>query len=130
MLFVANFYGGTVGEYNATTGAAVKANFIPGLTYYPQKLAVSGNNFFVASDTGGWIGVYNAITGALVRPNFTTGLNSVAALAASGNNLFVANNTNTVGEYDATTGFAIKANLITTLPTSPGFPYPWTCGVG
>jgi len=37
MLFVANFYGGTVGEYNATTGAAVKANFIPGLTYYPRN---------------------------------------------------------------------------------------------
>jgi hypothetical protein len=37
---VVNFCGGTVGEYNASTGAAIKANFITGLTA-PFGIAVA-----------------------------------------------------------------------------------------
>ena len=40
-LFVANYASGTVGQYNATTGTVINANFITGLNL-PNGLAVSG----------------------------------------------------------------------------------------
>jgi len=49
-LFVTNSYSGTVGEYDATTGDAINANFIMGLTE-PVGIAVKSapeiaqNNF-------------------------------------------------------------------------------------
>jgi hypothetical protein len=39
---------GTVGEYNATTGALINANLITGL-HYPYELALSGNILFVTN---------------------------------------------------------------------------------
>jgi hypothetical protein len=48
-LFVADRNTGTVGEYNATTGATINANFITGLST-PLGIAVSGNNLFVDCD--------------------------------------------------------------------------------
>src|SRR5208282_2158841 len=49
-LYVA--FGNTVGEYDATTGAVINANFITGLNvngYGSGALAVSGNNLFVST---------------------------------------------------------------------------------
>ena len=63
----------TVGEYNATTGAAINANFITGLNG-PDGLALSGNNLFVANVRSGTVGEYNATTGAAINANFITGL--------------------------------------------------------
>ena len=43
---------GTVGEYNATTGAVINANFITGLSPLPVRLAVasvSGSNVTLAN---------------------------------------------------------------------------------
>jgi hypothetical protein len=65
-----------VGEYNATTGAAVNANFITGL-FDSMGIALSDNNLFVG--TGGFalgtgtVGKYNAATGAAINANFITG---------------------------------------------------------
>ena len=42
------FLGGSVGEYNATTGAAINPRFISPLGS-PSALAVSGNDLFVAN---------------------------------------------------------------------------------
>src|SRR5260221_4890221 len=39
--------GGTVGEFDATTGVAINATLITGLSYTPYGLAVSGNNLLV-----------------------------------------------------------------------------------
>jgi hypothetical protein len=50
---------GTVGEYNATTGATVNASLVSGLTD-PIGIALSGGNLFVDND--GTIGEYNATT--------------------------------------------------------------------
>ena len=58
--------GSTVGEYNATTGAAINANFITGLDD-PYGLALSGNNLFVACQFSNTVGEYNATTGVLVQ---------------------------------------------------------------
>jgi hypothetical protein len=107
--------GSTVGEYDATTGAAINANFITGLSA-PVGLALSGNTLFVANNGSGTVGEYNATTGAAINANFITGLSNPTGLALSGNTLFVANQTsNTVGEYNATTGAAINASFITGL---------------
>ncbi len=119
-LYVSNFNSDTVGKYNATTGAAVNANFITGLSG-PYGLALSGNNLYVVNYDSGTVGEYNATTGAAINANFITGLNYPAGLALSGSSLYVANEFgDNVGEYNATTGAAINANLITGLDNPTG----------
>jgi hypothetical protein len=111
---------GVVGEYNATTGAPINADFISGLNF-PFGLALSGNTLFVANSASNTVGAYDATTGAPINASLITGLRDPYGLAASGNTLFVANIANptepigTVGEYDATTGAPINANFITGL---------------
>ncbi|HTD15624.1 MAG TPA: hypothetical protein VK673_10610 [Chthoniobacterales bacterium] len=116
-LYVADNFFGTVGKYDATTGAPVNANFITGLNE-PERLALSGNDLFVANAATGTVGEYDASTGAAINANFITGLNRPFALALSGSNLFVSEApipvSGTVGKYDATTGAAINAAFIPT----------------
>ena len=103
-------------EYNATTGAAINANFITGLNT-PQGLAVNDNSLFVAEFFGARVGKYDATTGVAINANFITGLGGPGGLALLGNTLFVADFVNgTVGEYDATTGSAINFVAGLTLP--------------
>ena len=49
-----------IGEYDATTGVTINANFI-NLEAVPVSLAVSGNSLFVVS--GGTVAKYDATTG-------------------------------------------------------------------
>ena len=122
-LFVAGDVGtasgsGTVGEYDASTGATINAFFITGLNRFYYGLALSGNTLFVANldGGGGRVGAYDAATGAPINADFITGLNDPVGLALSGNHLFVANFAgSTVGEYDASTGAAINARFISGL---------------
>jgi hypothetical protein len=107
-LYVGQFNNGSVGEYDAITGAAINANFITGPNSF--GLALSGNNLFVANWVGTTVGEYDATTGVAVNANFITGLNNPTGLALSGGNLFVSSyNGGTVGEYDAATGDPIDA---------------------
>ena len=110
-----------VSEYNATTGAAINANFVTGLVG-PNRLAISGSILFVADATNDTVGEYNVTTGAAINANFiTSGLLSPVDVAIAGNNLFVANfGNNTVSEYNATTGAAINANFVTGLTGPEG----------
>ena len=72
-LFVVNNVSGTVGEYDATTGAPIHANFIQGNA--PTGLAVLGNNLFLANTFGGsTVSEYDATTGNVINANFITGL--------------------------------------------------------
>jgi hypothetical protein len=111
---------GEVGLYNATTGAAINANLIPGLI--ATSLVLSGNNLFAADFETDTIGEYNAATGTAINANLITGLDRPAGLALSGNNLLVSNVRDTgddfigaVSEFDSMTGVLIKDNLITGL---------------
>jgi hypothetical protein len=73
---------GTVGKYDATTGAAIHANFIQGNA--PTGLAVSGNNLFLANTFGGsTVGEYDANKGNVINANFITGLNGPIDLAVA-----------------------------------------------
>jgi hypothetical protein len=129
-LFVANTASGTIGTYNATTGAPISENFITGAS---GGLAVSGNTLFVAGG-GPFVGTgivseYNASTGAVINANFITGLTTPRTIAVTGNTLFVTCNGSgppgsilpgIVSAYSATTGAAINANFITGLSNPQG----------
>jgi hypothetical protein len=76
-LFVSDACDGDVDEYNATTGASIKAPLITAVNF-PSGLAVSGTNLLVAN--GGRISEYNASTGAGLNLNFITGLTNFSVL--------------------------------------------------
>jgi hypothetical protein len=59
VLYVGQSAINSVGEYNATTGAAINANYITGLND-PAGLAVSGNDLFVVNYGADTVGEYNA----------------------------------------------------------------------
>jgi len=113
-LYVSEYGANTVGEYNATTGAAINASLITGLNG-PCGIALSGNNLFVVN-IGGTVGKYNATTGAAINANLITGLDGPIGLALSDGALYVASSeSGVVGKYKASTGAAINANFITGL---------------
>jgi hypothetical protein len=118
-LYVSQVQAGIVSEYNASTGALIKADFIAGLST-PNALLLSASDLLVANEAGS-VGKYNASTGAAINQSFITGTNfQPIGLALSGTDLFVANIYNeTVGKYNVTTGAAIKVPFISKLaPTS------------
>jgi hypothetical protein len=111
---------GTVSEYDATTGAAIKVPLIAGILS-PNALAVKGNTLFVASEDNVTVGEYNATTGAAINANFITGVGRSFGLAVNGNTLFVAGlDSGTVGKYDAKTGAPINVPFITGLNRPTG----------
>jgi hypothetical protein len=112
ILDVLDSHNNRVGEYNATTGAAINASFISLDVDEGLGLALSGNTLYVVHDFY-TVGAYNATTGATINDILisTGGSAFVDGLAASGNNLYVTQTSSggasTVGEYDATTGAPI-----------------------
>ena len=69
-LFVASYYGNTVGEYDATTGATINAAFVPGGPGGTYALALDGSNqLFVANNNTG-VCEYDATTGATINEHF------------------------------------------------------------
>jgi hypothetical protein len=129
IIYEANTSAGTVGEYDATTGAAINASLLSGITDV-KGVAVSGGKLFVVSSCcfGGHIGVYDATTGATINASLvSSGLGGPqGGLALSGGNLYVTNyGAGTVGEYDATTGATINAALVSGIPLNG----PWGVAV-
>jgi MYXO-CTERM domain-containing protein len=106
----------TVGEYT-TSGAAVNASLISGLSVGPDDIAVSGSHVFLSFITG-TVGEYDANSGAAINASFLSGLNRNRGIAVVGSNLLVANTANglvgggTIGEYDAGTGTPVNSALI------------------
>jgi len=120
-LYVINQNSSAIGEYNATTGAIINAEFITVGINGPTALLLSGNTLFVANEIGNSVAEYNATTGAVINVNFITALDGPQGLALWGNNLFVSNDiSNTVSEYNATTGALINANVIPIGLDGPG----------
>jgi DNA-binding beta-propeller fold protein YncE len=119
-LFVADFYGNTIGEYDAATGTAIHTALISGLNL-PTGIAISGSHLYVANAGAGTIGEYN-LDGTPVNSALVTGLSDAAELghiAVLGNDLFVTDSVQgIVGEYDAATGATINTALISGLPGS------------
>src|SRR5690348_731553 len=80
VLYVSQGGDSIVGEYDATSGAAINANLITGLNR-PVGLALSGNNLLVVNFGGTTVGEYNATTGAAINANFITVLAGSYGLA-------------------------------------------------
>jgi len=115
---------GSVGKYNATTGAAINRSFITKGLGNPYTPALLGERLYVSNlgdGNGGMVLVYNAKTGAVINLNFITTLDVPGGLVLSGDKLFVSDlGLSNVGEYNADTGDAINANLITGLAAPAG----------
>ena len=126
-LYVVNQGNGTVGVYNATTGAAINPSLVTGLSQNPYVLALSGSNLYVVSSGGtdfaGVVGLYNATTGIAINPSLVTGVSFPTGIAISGNNLYVPSQRNLtygyINEYNATTGTAISVPLVSGLLHAP-----------
>src|SRR5438477_4028466 len=71
-IFVSNFRGGTIGEYDASTGATINPALVSGLSS-PSGLALAGGNLFVASPGRGTVGKYTT-SGATVNASLISGL--------------------------------------------------------
>jgi hypothetical protein len=115
-LYIANLASqGWISEYS-TSGASVQDPLISGLSF-PIGVVTSGGHLYVLSNGGatgaGKIGEYN-LDGSVVNAALVTGLNSPYAITVSSTgHLLVADiGTNTVGEYDGTTGALINAALV------------------
>jgi DNA-binding beta-propeller fold protein YncE len=83
-LFVTDSVTGTIGEYNATTGAIVDPALITGLNQ-PNGIAISGGNLFVTNFETGTIGEYT-LSGETVNASLISGLNQptdIAVVSAS-----------------------------------------------
>jgi DNA-binding beta-propeller fold protein YncE len=128
-LFATDFSAGTVSEYDANTGATINASLITGLNS-PTGVAVFGSHLYVENSgesiiTGpnpgtGSIGEYT-LDGGVINTALISGLDEPTDLAALNGRLFILDAyTNSVGEYDATTGNMINSALVTGLLNSVG----------
>ena len=111
-LYVADYTTGTIGTYDATTGAAINASLITGLNG-TVSLAISNGELFALNLGTGTVSSYT-LAGALVNSNLVTFTSGTTGMAVSGNTLYL-DSSNGVGEFDATTGSAINASLVTGL---------------
>ena len=126
------FYGGnvfetnqwtyTVGEYNATTGAAVNASLI-GSAFYCNGIAISstGSLYFDEDSNGGYLWRNIRPEDRSSTPAFSRAWPVPGRWQLSGSILYVAHNSSTtVGEYDANSGAVINASFITGLNAPNG----------
>src|SRR5205823_1505456 len=73
---------GTVGEYNATTGAAINAPLLSYNSSGAVGLAVFGGNLWVGNYFANTVGEYNATTGATINSSLVSGLTGSYGIAA------------------------------------------------
>lgn len=103
-LYIVNYGSGTIGEYNADTGAAINTALVSGLSS-PEGLAVSGSDLFVANFNAGAVGEYSAVTGTAISASLISGQLGPYDAAVSGSDLFFTNvGSNTIGEYNLSSG--------------------------
>jgi hypothetical protein len=106
--------GADIGEYDATTGATINANFISSVN---ATLLLSGNSLIVGTfnnASNGALPSYDASTGSLVNSSFITTLGAGGnGFAQSGSVIYASSiNPSTMGTYDAATGAALNAAFI------------------
>ena len=102
---------GTIGEYNASTGATINDDFISGLDSPSGGIALDGKGDLFVSDVGNdQISEFNASTGANVNRSLITGILPNGIAVDGSGQLFVADfGNNVVDEFDASTGAQIGA---------------------
>ena len=124
ILYCANPNGNTVGSYNATNGAAINTSLISSGLNSPHAPVISGSHLYIANAGNGTVGEYN-LDGSVVNAALISGLTQPSALSVANGYLYVSSlgvgggNLGKVGEYDATTGAAIHAALLSGLAGGP-----------
>jgi len=144
-LFVANYNTGIIGEYVLNANGQVTASTADFITLPtaakagPDSLLASGGDLYVAATGTG--DVYGYTTAGASLAGFTTitgigynnanggagSLNDPIGLAVSNGDLFVADSNtsgvdaNSIGEFNASTGATINAQLISTGLSSPTY---------
>jgi hypothetical protein len=119
LIYVSNYYGGSVTAYSQT--ASPPAQWSASGLGTTGDVVVSGTNLFVVhnstgNDNGFEISEYNALTGASETPALVPNLYDTFGLAVSGTDLFVSSYAGgTVGEYTIA-GAIVNASLVTGLP--------------
>jgi hypothetical protein len=99
-----------VGAYDATSGQAINASLISGLTN-PFGLATTGGVLFVVNAGDGTVGEYN-LGGTAVNSTLLTGLPGPRGIAVSRPNLFVTFNPGgAIGEF-TTAGVTVNGSLV------------------
>ena len=121
-LYTANFYTGTVGEYNATTGAAINSSLVTGIDDL-SSVAVSGNTLFVGAlnldtDNEATVGTYNATTGALINAALVTAPGAAVQGQGGGDVFRLALGTETVVAGGATPPPLTPTSVQTTVSSS------------
>lgn len=110
-LYVASFGGGKVGKFDVSTGTAVNAALITGLSG-PWAIAVDGSTLYVSDFGGSKIGKY-ATDGTVVNASFIT-VNSPAGIGVWGPYLYVMT-ANDIRKYNKADGSLVDANFLTGL---------------
>jgi hypothetical protein len=118
--YVTNYDADTVGVYDSN-GNVINAALITGLSN-PYGIAVSDTQIFVSNYSSGRVGSFT-LSGAGVHTPLLTNQSGPEGLALSGNNLYVVSHDsagNKIGLYNASTGSAIDALLVTGLSKPSG----------
>ena len=118
-LLVADSGSNEIGQYDATSGAAINPSLISGLNS-PEDVEVSGADLYVKNYATGTVGEYT-IAGATINASLVSGLSSTGGIAVSAGSLFAANdNSGAISQYNATSGAPIDVSLITGLDSPTG----------
>jgi len=107
-LYVADYPGGKLGKYEATTGKTMSASFISDKNG-PLHITSSGGNLYVANIDTNTVTAYSATTGAAVAGfKAPSGFEEPSGVAVSGGILYVADiGSGVVRAFNATTGKAV-----------------------
>jgi hypothetical protein len=116
-IYVANYRGGTIGEYTLS-GQTINKSFITGVA--PTAIAVSGGYLYVLNG-GGTVSKYTT-SGTLVNASLVSGLLYPWGMAVSGNDLFVDNTGSESGSIEeyTTSGALVNASLVPGLDNPAG----------
>jgi hypothetical protein len=113
-LLVLDEQAGTVGQYNATTGATINGSFISGLSSYPRALALSGGDLYTTVAFPYSIAQYNASTGATINASFQSLPGESTSITFAGSNYYV-----TGDEPTYIKGYTPSGLAFSDVPNSP-----------
>jgi len=118
-LFVDNYFSGSIGEYDAVTGAATQAPLIRGIS--PGMISVAGGELYEVNIRSKTIAAFTT-AGATVNADLVNyGTGSPTGVAVYGGQLFLADGANgTISVYDANTGTVINPSLVSGLSSPNG----------
>lgn len=109
MVLVSSLNSGTIGLYNATTGATINSQLVTGLNG-PYGVTHDSSAIYVSNIYTGIVSKYDLLTGAVINPSFLA-VASPTGLLVNDGILYVANNTG-IATFDAITGASLNPSFL------------------